>query len=135
MRDWETKLQNGEFISKWNGYTPHYAGCFYGSSIVLGGEDKYKHCYDFLSGICDVDWWIKAELDKLTPEEQEELLYFIKRNEAFDNYKNTIVPLLVKTLNVEPYQIYRIPNKILYDLLKMIHFNANKPGENPYWML
>ena len=135
MRYWQEKLQNGEFITKWNGYTPHYAGCFYGNSTVLGGEEKYRHCYDFVSSIGDVEWWIKEELDKLTTEEQEELLYFIKRNEVFDEYKKSVCPILAKVLNVESYQLYRIPNKILYEFLKLIHFNANKPGENPYWMI
>jgi len=135
MRSWQISLQKGEFILKWNGYTPHYAGCFYGDKTVLGGEEKYRHCYDFFSGIGDVEWWIKAELEKLTPEEQTELLYFIKRNEAFDKYKNQVCPILAKALQVDPVQLYRVPNKILYDFMKSIHFNANKPGENPHWMI
>lgn len=135
MRPFQTSLQNGEFIYKWNGYTPHYAGCFYGSSVVLGGEEKYSHCYNFFSGIGDVEWWIKKELDKLTSEEQDDLLYLIKRNETFDLYKDSIVPSLAQTLNVKPYQIYRLSNKILYNFLKNIHLNSDAADEKPHWMI
>jgi len=123
--DWHTKLETGEYIRKWNGYLPFYAGCFYGHDVVLGGEEKFRQCHDFYSGIGDMDWWIKEELDKLTSEEQEELLSILKRNKAFEEYKKTIVPELAKLLNVEPYQIHRVRNKDLYNFLNLIHSKAN----------
>lgn len=119
------KFETGEYISEWNGYTPYYAGCFVGSSVVLGGEEKFSKCYDFFSGIGDVDWWIKEELDNLTEEQQQELLSILKRNKAFDDYKSKIIPELAKILNVKPYQIYRIGSKSLYDFLNLIHSKAN----------
>lgn len=67
MNDFMIKLQNGEYLWRWNGYTPHYAGCGYGSFTALGGEEKYKHCYGaYYSGVADAEWWVKAELDKLS---------------------------------------------------------------------
>ena len=120
-REFFKKLETGEYIREWNGYSSHYAGCFYGSEIVLGGEEKFSKCYDFFSGIGDVEWWIKEELDKLTDKEQEELLYILKRNKAFQEYKNKIVPELANLLNVKPHHIHRVPNKDLYNFLNLIH--------------
>ena len=124
-REFFKKLETGEYIYEWNSYPPHYAGCFYGSDVVLGGEEKFSNCYDFFSGIGDVEWWIKEELDKLTEEQQQELLSILKRNKAFDDYKTKIVPELAKLLNVQPYQIYRVRNKDLYNFLNLIHSKAN----------
>jgi len=124
--DWHTKLETGEYIREWNGYLPFYAGCFYGSDVVLGGEEKFSQCYDFYSGIGDMEWWIKEELDKLTSEEQEELLSILKRNKEFEDYKNTLVPELAKLLNVKPYQIHRVSNKDLYNFLNLIHSKENR---------
>lgn len=125
VREFSTKLESGEYLREWNGYAPHYAGCFYGSDLVLGGEEKFRQCYGFFSGIGDVEWWIKEELDKLTSEEQEELLFILKRNKAFHEYTGSIVPELAKLLNVKSYQVYRVPNKDLYEFLNLIHNNRD----------
>ena len=130
---WQEKLETGEYIREWNGYVPHYAGCFYGDGIVLGGEEKYRHCYDFFSGVGDVEWWDKTELDKLTPEEQDDLLRILKRNKKFGEYKHKIVEDLAKALNVERYQIYRVSNKDLRDFLMLVHSKSNNPNEKPEW--
>jgi hypothetical protein len=130
---WQEKFETGEFISEWNGYIPFYAGCFYGSEVVLGGEERYKHCYDFFSGIGDVEWWDKTELDKLTQEEQDDLLRILKRNKQFDEYKNKIATSLAQALNVEGYQIHRVPNKDLRDFLLLVHLKSNNPNETPKW--
>ena len=97
---WQEKLETGEYISKWNGYSPFYVGCFTGGEICLGGEERYSKCHDFFSGIGDVVWWDKTELDKLTPEEQDDLLRILKRNKQFDDYVKKIVNDLAKALNV-----------------------------------
>ena len=124
-REFVKKLETGEYIIKWNGFVPFYAGCFYGSDLVLGGEEKFSHCYDFFSGIGDVEWWIKDELDKLTEDEQEELISILKRNKAFYEYKKKIAPDLANTLNVEEYQVHKVPNKYLYEFLNLVHSKAN----------
>lgn len=125
-RDWISKLKTGEYLYDWNGYKPHYAGCFYGDKVVLGGEEKFRKCYDFFSGVGDVEWWIKEELNKLTSEEQEELLSILKRNKEFDEYMRMIIPELANLLNVKPYQIHRVSNKELYNFLNLIHSNADQ---------
>ena len=68
----------------------------------------------------------RQELDKLTSEEQEELLSILKRNKAFDEYAKTIIPELAKLLNVKPYQVYRVSNKDLYNFLNLVHSKANR---------
>lgn len=127
-REFVTKIETGEYIYEWNGYSPYYAGCFYGGEVVLGGEERFRKCYGFFSGIGDVVWWVKEELDKLTSKEQEELLSVLKRNKAFDEYKKKIVPELAKLLDVEPYQVHRVSNKDMYDFLNLVHSKAN-PGD------
>ena len=130
MTEYETELhrkfETGEYLHTWNGYEPFYAGCFSGYRSCLGGEDKFRHCYGLYSRIFDVDWWDKKELDKLTSEEQEELLSILKRNKAFDEYAKTIIPELAKLLNVKPYQVYRVLNKDLYNFLNLVHSKANR---------
>lgn len=127
--EWKRKLDSGEYLYEWNGYSPHFAGSMYGSSVCLGGEEKFYHCHDFFSGIGDVSWWIKEELDKLTKEEQDELLYILKRNKSVDEYIDKIIPELAKLLNVKPYQIYRIGNKKIYDFLNLIHTQSDSEND------
>jgi hypothetical protein len=124
-REFQAKLKSGEVMHDWNGFSPHYAGCFYGDKVCLGGEEKFSHCYDFSAGIADVEWWIVDELEKLTQEEKDELLHILKRNKNFDEYKSSIVPELAKLLGVEKYQIHRIFNKTLYEFIKLIHSKSN----------
>jgi len=63
-------------------------------------------------------------VDKLTEEEQEELLFILKRNKEFHEYKDKIVPGLAELLNVEKYQIHRVPNKDIKNFIDMIHANS-----------
>lgn len=130
---WQEKFESGEFISEWNGYYPFYAGCFYGSEVVLGGEKRYEHCFDFFSGIGDIEWWDKTELDKLSQAEQDDLLRILKRNKQFDDYKKKIVDDLAKALNVEKYQVYRVKNRDLYDFLLLVHKKSNDIHKKPEW--
>ena len=78
LYDWQTKFASGEYLHEWNGYSPYFIGCM--AAPMYGGEEKFLHCCGFFSGIGDVEWWIKAELDKLSTEEQSELLNILKRN-------------------------------------------------------
>jgi hypothetical protein len=71
-REWMTKLKCGEYLSKWKDYDSNIINGFY-CDIIDVGEDKYTHCTGFFSGIGDVTWWIKDELDKLSEKELEEL--------------------------------------------------------------
>jgi len=125
VRPFVMKLDSGEYIRSWNGFYPFYVGCYYGYKLCLGGEEKFSHCYGSFHGIGDDEWWIKEELDKLTEEEQEELLFILKRNKEFHEYKDKIVPGLAELLNVEKYQIHRVPNKDIKNFIDMIHANSN----------
>lgn len=73
------KLESGEYIRDFNGFSPFYCGCMYGSSLVLGGEEEFRHCYDFFSGVGDVDWFIVSELNKLSDEQKERLTFILSR--------------------------------------------------------
>jgi hypothetical protein len=130
---WMEKFESGEYIREWNGYSPHYAGCFYGSDIILGGEEQYARCYDFFSGIGDVMWWVKEELDKLSPYHQDNLLKILKRNKQFDDYKNKIYPELAKVLSVENHQVGGLRNKDLYHFLMLVHKRGYDIHKKPEW--
>ena len=123
MREFQVKLQTGEYIREWNGYVPFFVGCFYGDDLVLGGEDKFKHCWDWFSGIGDVEWWIKPEMDKLTQAEQDELLSILKRNKEFYERKGQLAKPLADLLGVEQYQIHRLSSKQLYDFIQLVDNN------------
>lgn len=130
-RPFMDKLDSGEFITKWNGYSSFYAGNFYGSSLKLGGEEKFEHCYDFFSGIGDVDWWIKSELDALSIEDQNELLAILKRNKEFYECTQRIAKPLAEALGVEHYQIHRLDAKDLFAFVTLVNSKANKKYEAP----
>jgi hypothetical protein len=120
MRDWMLKLQSGEYIREWRGFTPYSLGCFYGSSVRLGGEGEFSHCYDFFSGIGDVEWWIVAEIEKLTDEEQERMYSLMVRNEKVatfirENYH--IIEEICDTLTMDNSYVYRLGNKLIKDIM------------------
>lgn len=115
-----------------NYYSPFYLGCSYGDVTRLGGEEKYRKCWGFSSGIGDLDWWEFNEVVKLTQEEQEELIYILERNKKFHDYKRSIVTELAKLLGVEEYQIYRVPNKKIYEFIKLIHSEANDAAKREF---
>lgn len=131
MREWQKKFKTGEYISEWNGYAPFYVGCFYGGGVILGGEEKFKHCYGFFAGIGDVEWWVKEELDKLSQQEQSELLEILKRNKKFYEYKNSISRELSKVFGVDSYQIYRLSSLEFKQIKDLIDSKANKVYELP----
>ena len=130
---WQEKFDAGEYIPEWNGYSPFYIGCFTSGVICLGGEERYSKCHGFFSGIGDVVWWDKTELDKLTPEEQDDLLRILKRNKQFDDYVKKIVNDLAKALNVERHQVWRIGHKNLYDFLMLVHKKGYDIHKKPEW--
>jgi hypothetical protein len=119
MREHVVKLNSGEYIHEWRGFTPFYIGFgLYGQSTGLGGEEKFHHCCGEFHGIASVEWWIVAELEKLTDVEKDEMECLMKRNSVFHN---NVKPVLAKELSglfgCEAYHIYRIPNIKLYNAL------------------
>lgn len=119
MRDFVHKLNSGEYLSKWRGFSPYWLGCFYGDSVILGGEDKFSHCYDFFSGIGDVEWWIKKEIDNLTDDDKDEMESLMKRNKEFDTYlrDNNIVGKLSDLLSLDTHYIHRLGNIYIKEIL------------------
>jgi hypothetical protein len=131
MRDFQIKFQSGEYISEFRGFSPHWAGCFYGDTKVLGGEEKFSKCFNFFSGIGDVEWWIKAELDLLTDTEADELESLMKRNKEFDEWLQDKVRPIAEILKIAPHAIYRMGNKKLYDFYREVKWKENHLGPMP----
>ena len=128
MRDEFDKLNSGEYLRTWKRFTPHYAGCYYGDSVCLGGESKFSHCYDFYHGAGgSVSYWIKEELDKLSNDEQDELLRILKRNKKVDD---AITLEAVESIAVkvgydskDTHYIYRLNNK---NIIRLVESNDIK---------
>jgi hypothetical protein len=40
MREWVYKFESGEYLREWRGFSPFWMGCFYGDSVMLGGEEE-----------------------------------------------------------------------------------------------
>ena len=117
-RPWMTGLDDGTLLARWRGFEPFWLGCFYGNNKCLGGEEKYSHCYDFFSGIGDVEWWIKSEIDALTSEQQEEMYQMMVRNITVnDRITFGIMEQLADILGVATHHIYRLGNKYI---IKMV---------------
>jgi len=109
---WQDNFASGKYIREYDGYSPHYLGIFYGDGLKLGGEDQFMHCADYFSGIGDVEWWDKDELDALTDDQQVLLYNILVRNKKIDDYIKENFSLLRNCFNgVENYKIHRLPNK------------------------
>ena len=82
---WNKGFKDGSFLSRWNGYSPTLIGGLYSNNMGIG-EDKFNKCMGWFSGIGDVDWWIKEELDKLTKEETHELRIICAYKEYINDF-------------------------------------------------
>lgn len=138
-RDWMIKLENGEYLSEWRGFSPFWAGCFYGDlpsqawqtlsvygdSVILGGEEEFKHCYDFFSGIGDVDWWITSEIEKLTDEQKERLYSIMVRNKEVNKWiesKRSDIKEMCDIMGIGTEYVYRLGNKLIKQVLESEDF-------------
>lgn len=120
-REWMIKLENGEYLSEWRGFSPYWIGCFYGGSVVLGGEEEFKHCYDFFSGIGDVEWWIAAEIEKLTDEQKERMYSLMVRNKevrTWINGKSDDIRKMCDIMGIGTEYVYRLGNKLIKQVLE-----------------
>lgn len=121
MREWVEKFKTGEYLHEWRGFSPFWLGCFYGDSIVLGGEKEFSHCYDFFSGVGDVEWWITAEIDKLTEEQKERMYSLMFRNKSVDDMlseNSHILNMICAELNIGSEYVYRLGNKLRKQLVE-----------------
>ena len=121
-RPWVEKFKTGEYLSKWKGYDTILIGGPYSQNIGIG-EEKFSHCIDYFSGIGDVDWWITAELNKLTKDEESELEWICKyktyiSKEVITHKK---VELLSELYGCEPFHIYRIGNTEILNLIEILN--------------
>jgi len=124
-RDWMIKLDNGEYLSEWRGFSPFWVGCFYGDSVILGGEEEFKHCYDFFSGIGDVDWWITSEIEKLTDEQKERLYSIMVRNKEVNKWiesKRSDIKEMCDIMGIGTEYVYRLGNKLIKQVLESEDF-------------
>ena len=80
------KLNKGIYRRTWKSKSPFHLGCGYGSSSTMGDEKKFTKCYSSFYGVGDIDFWIMEEVNKLSKEEQDEMLSMIKRNEKIDKF-------------------------------------------------
>lgn len=115
------KLENGEYLSEWRGFSPYWIGCFYGESVVLGGEEEFRHCYDFFSGIGDVEWWIAAEIEKLTDEQKERMYSLMVRNKEVStwiNGKSDDIRKMCDVMGIGTEYVYRLGSKLIKQVLE-----------------
>jgi hypothetical protein len=129
MRSIFKKLDSGEYKRTWNGRSPFYLGSGYGhNSVEHGGEEKFNHCHGFFSGIGDIDYWIMEEVNKLSKEDQDELLSILNRNKKVDDSitlkKVEKVCEQVGYSLDETHYIYRLMNKHIISLI-----NSKNPKE------
>jgi len=80
--DVNKKLVSGEYLSKWRGFSPFYLGSPYGEKYTLGGEEEFSHCWSVYYGHSEIVYWIKKELDALSPDESERLYNILIRNKT-----------------------------------------------------
>jgi hypothetical protein len=120
-REWVYKFESGEYLREWRGFSPFWMGCFYGDSVVLGGEEEFSHCYDFFSGIGDVEWWITEEIEKLTEEQKERMYSILVRNKSVDDMlsdRGDITDIICDTLDIGFEYVYRLGNKLRKELVE-----------------
>jgi hypothetical protein len=121
MREWVDKFESGEYLREWRGFSPFWMGCFYGDSVMLGGEEEFSHCYDFFSGIGDVDWWIADEIEKLTEEQKERMYLIMERNKSVNDMLDSrldVISLLCDTFDIGSEYIYRLGNKLRKEVVE-----------------
>ncbi len=123
------KLDSGEYERQWKKFSPFYLGCGYGhNNVELGGEEKFSHCYDYFSGVGDIDYWIMEEVNKLSKEDQDELLSILERNKKVaDSITLKKVKKLCEQVGYpldKTQYIYRLKNKHIINLI-----NSKNPKE------
>jgi hypothetical protein len=118
-RPWVEKFENGEYLRDYKGYKSILIAGPYSENLGIG-EEKYAHCVDFYSGIGDVDWWIKSELDKLSENEKIELEWICKYKTYLKNEIITYekIKLIADFYSCENFHIHRVGDKKIIELIK-----------------
>jgi hypothetical protein len=122
MRDWVEKFETGEYLREWNGYTPFVLGCTAYSQYIGIGEEKFFHCVGEFNGIGDVEWWISAEIEKLTPEEIEELALICGYKTYLKDFiTHELITKISNLFGCETFHVYRTGDKNIIQLCNQIN--------------
>jgi hypothetical protein len=121
QRHWVAKFESGEYLSKWHNYDPILIGTPYSDYIGIGEKD-FLHCVDYHSGIGDVSWWIKSELDKLLPEELQQLKSICQYKTYLKGIITTdVINQLCKIYDCDPFHIHRTGTNTILQLMNELN--------------
>jgi hypothetical protein len=87
QRPWVAKFESGEYARSWNSYGPGLLASPY--QQLFGDESEFDRCTGFFYGIGDVEWWVSAELEGLSPVQADRLLGILERNDAYNKHIHT----------------------------------------------
>lgn len=106
-RPWVAKFKSGEYVRSWNGFDPFYLISPYSSSF--GDESEFSHCAGSFYGIGDVEWWIAAELEGLSPVQEAKLLRILARNKAYEDIHDIVRSERASAfLNLDPTVVHQL---------------------------
>lgn len=112
--------ENKDITNDWYEFSPFHLGANYGSSLKLGGEEKFYHCCDDVMFHSPVDFWITKEIDNLTIPEKVELYNILSRNKSVHDYINMnkeVIVIISEKLNCCTSDIYRLGNSKILELI------------------
>ena len=116
QRPWVEKFKTGEYLNKWNGYDTILIGGGYSESLSIG-EDKFQKCIGEFNGIGDVSWWVKKELDKLSPMDLEELKLICEYKTYLGKFISfELVEKLSELFGCDKFHIFRTGDKKILEL-------------------
>lgn len=116
MRDWVYKFESGEYLRKWRGYSPDLLG-IYSYDDRIEGEERFQHCIGEFHGIGDVSWWITAEVEALSEDDQDCLEAILKEKSEWIDKKPKISRVLSESIGIESFHIRRLPTIKLKSVL------------------
>lgn len=126
-RPWVEKFENGEYLQKWNGYDPSILGCTIYSENIGVGEEKFFNCVGQFNGIGDVEWWVKSEIDKLTPEEIDELNLICSYKTYLKNFlTHELILKISNFFGCETFHVYRTREKSIINLCNQMNMFYEK---------
>lgn len=121
-RPWVEKFESGEYLRQWNEFEPILICGSYSQNMDIG-ESKFYNCVGGFSGIGDVDWWITAELEKLSSDEINELLLICKYKTYLDkilrNYD--LIQKISNFYGCETFHIFRTGNKKMLEFISILN--------------